>query len=77
MYCYLAQIQLFAFDFIVRGWAPCNGQILDIHYNEALFSLLGTKYGGDGIHNFALPKLDPVGDAHYQICVSGNYPSRD
>lgn len=77
MESYLGQIQLFAFNFIAKGWAPCNGQILNIQHNEALFSLLGTQYGGDGIHNFALPKLDPAGDAHYQICISGIYPPRD
>lgn len=77
MDCYLAQVQLFAFNFDLRCWAHCNGQILSIRDHEALFSLLGTRFGGDGISNFALPKLDPVGDLHYYICVDGYYPPRD
>jgi microcystin-dependent protein len=54
---YLSQITLFAFSFPPRGWAACNGQILAIGQNQALFSLLGTTYGGNGQTNFALPNL--------------------
>jgi microcystin-dependent protein len=54
----LAQIQLFAGDFAPAGWAFCEGQLLPINQNQALFSLLGTTYGGDGRTNFALPDLD-------------------
>jgi len=43
----------------IKGWALCAGQILPISHNDALFSLLGTAFGGDGIHNFALPDLRP------------------
>jgi microcystin-dependent protein len=54
---YLGQILMVAFNFAPVGWALCNGQILSIAQNTALFSLLGTTYGGDGISNFALPNL--------------------
>lgn len=54
---YLGQIESFAFGIIPKGWAPCNGQLLSIAQNQALFSLLGTTYGGDGVTNFALPDL--------------------
>jgi len=53
----LAQIILFAGNFAPAGWALCNGQILSINTNQALFSLLGTTYGGDGRTTFALPDL--------------------
>jgi len=48
---------MFSFGFTPKGWALCNGQLLAINQNEALFSLLGTTYGGDGRVNFALPNL--------------------
>ena len=54
---YLGQILLFAGNFAPRGWAYCNGQLLAISQNDALFSLLGTTYGGDGRTTFALPDL--------------------
>ena len=54
---FLAEIALFAFNFPPTGWAHCNGQILPISQNTALFALLGTYYGGDGKSTFALPNL--------------------
>lgn len=54
---YLGQIQAFGFTFAPRGWAQCNGQLLSIAQNSALFSLLGTIYGGDGENTFGLPGL--------------------
>jgi microcystin-dependent protein len=54
---FLGEIRIFAFEFAPPGWAMCNGQILPISQNTALFSLLGTTYGGDGQNNFALPNL--------------------
>jgi microcystin-dependent protein len=54
---YLSEIALFSFDFPPRGWARCEGQLLPINQNQALFSLLGTTYGGDGRVTFALPDL--------------------
>jgi microcystin-dependent protein len=54
---YLAEIRLVSFGFPPRGWALCDGQLLPINQNQALFSLLGTTYGGDGRVNFGLPNL--------------------
>lgn len=54
---FLSEIRLFTFDFAPKGWAMCNGQFLPINQNQALFSLLGTTYGGNGQTTFALPDL--------------------
>lgn len=54
---FMAQIMLFGGNFAPRGWAFCDGQLLPISQNQALFSLLGTIYGGDGRTTFALPDL--------------------
>ena len=54
---FLAEIRMFGFNFPPTGWAYCNGQIMPISQNTALFALLGTTYGGDGKSNFALPNL--------------------
>jgi len=52
---YLAEIRMTGFSFAPKGWALCNGQLLPINQNQALFALLGTTYGGNGITTFALP----------------------
>src|SRR5256885_10675080 len=54
---FLSEIRIMSFVFAPKGWALCNGQLLPINQNQALFSLLGTTYGGDGRVNFALPDL--------------------
>ena len=54
---FLSEIRLMSFGFPPKGWALCNGQLLPINQNQALFSLLGTTYGGDGRVNFGLPDL--------------------
>ena len=54
---FVAEIRIFPFNFAPKGWAFCNGQILPISQNTALFSLLGTTYGGDGKSTFALPNM--------------------
>jgi microcystin-dependent protein len=54
---FLGEIRLMSFGFAPKGWALCNGQILPINQNQALFALLGTNYGGNGTVNFALPNL--------------------
>src|SRR5213079_801137 len=54
---FVAEIRIFPFNFAPKGWATCDGQILPLSQNTALFSLLGTTYGGDGKSNFALPNL--------------------
>lgn len=54
---FISEIRILSFAYAPRGWALCNGQLLPINQNQALFSLLGTTYGGDGRVNFALPDL--------------------
>jgi len=54
---FLSEIRIMSFSFPPKGWAFCNGQLLPINQNQALFSLLGTTFGGDGRVNFALPDL--------------------
>jgi microcystin-dependent protein len=54
---FLSEIRIMSFNFAPKGWAMCNGQIMPINQNQALFSLLGTTYGGDGQTTFALPNL--------------------
>lgn len=54
---YLGEIRLFSFGFAPNGWATCDGQTLNISQNNALYALLGTIYGGDGVTNFKLPDL--------------------
>lgn len=61
---YIGELRAFPFNFSPKGWAPCNGQLLAINQNQALFALLGVTYGGDGRTTFALPDLrgrTPVG----------------
>jgi microcystin-dependent protein len=61
---FLSEIKIFSFGFAPRGWAFCNGQILSIAQNTALFSLLGTTYGGNGQTTFALPNLQGRAPVH-------------
>jgi microcystin-dependent protein len=61
---FVAEIRIFPFNFAPKGWAWCNGQLLPISQNTALFSLLGTTYGGDGKSTFALPNLQGSAPMH-------------
>jgi microcystin-dependent protein len=61
---FVAEIRIFPFNFAPKGWAFCDGQLLPISQNTALFSLLGTTYGGDGKSNFALPNLQGNAPMH-------------
>jgi microcystin-dependent protein len=61
---FVAEIRIFPFNFAPRGWAFCDGQLLPISQNTALFSLLGTTYGGNGTSNFALPNLQGSAPIH-------------
>lgn len=54
---FLGEIRIFSFNFAPKGWALCNGQLLPINQNQALFAILGTTYGGNGTTTFALPNL--------------------
>ena len=67
---FVAEIRIFPFNFAPRGWAWCNGQLMPISQNTALFSLLGTTYGGDGKSTFGLPDLQGSVPVH----VGGNQP---
>lgn len=62
---FIAEIRTFSFIFAPKGWAMCNGQLLSIAQNTALFSLLGTTYGGNGQTNFALPDLRSRTPVHW------------
>jgi microcystin-dependent protein len=66
---YLSEIRIFAFAFPPKGWAFCNGQTMQIAQNPALFSLLGTTYGGDGVRTFLLPNLQ----GRVPMDMSGNF----
>ena len=61
---FVAEIRIFPFNFAPKGWAFCNGQLLPLSQNTALFSLLGTTYGGNGQSNFALPNLQGSAPMH-------------
>jgi microcystin-dependent protein len=61
---FVAEIRIFGFNFAPRGWALCNGQLLPISQNTALFSLLGTTFGGDGKSTFALPNMQGNAPMH-------------
>lgn len=67
---FLGEIRMVAFNYPPKGWAFCNGQLMAIAQNQALFALLGTTYGGDGIRTFALPNLQ----GRVPIHMSSNYP---
>jgi microcystin-dependent protein len=68
---FLGQIQIFGFPFAPKNWALCNGQTMAINQNQALFALLGTTYGGNGIQTFALPNLQGAFALH-QGTLAGN-----
>src|SRR5256885_4223623 len=61
---FVAEIRIFPFTFAPKGWAFCDGQLLPLSQNTALFSLLGTTYGGDGKSNFALPNMQGNAPMH-------------
>ena len=74
---FLSEIKIVSFNFPPKGWALCNGQLLPINQNQALFALLGTRYGGNGQTNFALPNLRgrvPIhmGNGHNQGEAAGS-----
>src|SRR3954468_16231420 len=67
---YLGELRIMPFAYAPKYWAQCNGQLLSISQNQALFSLLGTTYGGNGVNNFALPDLRTMVPGH----LSSGYP---
>jgi microcystin-dependent protein len=68
---FLAEIRIFPFNFAPKGWAFCDGQLMPLSQNTALFSLLGTYYGGDGKSNFALPNLQGNSATHWGQSSTG------
>ncbi|HXM47816.1 MAG TPA: tail fiber protein [Pyrinomonadaceae bacterium] len=62
---FLSEIKIMSFNYAPKGWAQCNGQLLPINQNQALFSLLGTTYGGNGQTTFALPNLQGKVPMHF------------
>lgn len=76
---YVGSIYLYPYNFIPKGWAECRGQILQIEQFEALYALIGIKYGGDGRSTFAVPNLqgaEPLPDMKYCIALEGIFPNR-
>ena len=78
---YLGDVRAMSFAFAPRGWAQCQGQLLPVAQNRALFQLLGTAYGGDGETSFALPALADMPAQNgaglgYCICIQGVMPQR-
>lgn len=81
---FLGEIHLYSFDFAPQGWAKCEGQILSIQQNTALFALIGTTFGGNGTTTFALPDLRTAAVQFenspqpmcYYIALQGIFPSR-
>lgn len=67
---FLSEIRMISFTFAPKGWALCNGQLLPINQNQALFSLLGTTYGGNGQTTFALPDLRGRVPLHFSYAFS-------
>lgn len=80
---YIGQIKPFPYGFEPKDWALCDGRLLQITQNQALYALLGIRFGGDGVSNFALPDLRGAepdllsnGQCHYYISLTGLWPSR-
>jgi len=73
---FIATVVYFAGNFVPDGWMPCDGSTLQVQQNQALFSLLGNRFGGDGIHTFSLPKIADLNGVKAIICVNGIYPPR-
>jgi microcystin-dependent protein len=76
---FIGQIELFPYDFEPMDWTTCDGKILQVNSNPALFSLLGTRFGGDGRTTFAVPdlsKASPNPNLRYCIALRGLYPTR-
>ena len=75
---FIGQIMLLPYGFEPRGWALCDGKVLAVRDYQALFSLLGRKFGGDGRTTFALPNIrGPEDNTAYYIALKGIFPSRN
>ena len=79
MECFLGQLQLFAFGFAPTGWRLCDGTLLSIATYQALYTLLGTSFGGNGTTTFGIPNLlgaSLLNGMQYYIALDGIYPQR-
>ena len=79
MEAFIGQVQLFPYDFTPSGWAACEGQLLNISQSQALFAVVGAKFGGDGRFTYALPDLrgkEPLPGMRYFIAMSGIWLSQ-
>jgi len=81
-YPFVGEVETFAFNFCPVGWTTLNGELLPISQNQALFALLGTTYGGDGVTTFGLPTAKPIFTATGAVllqCIAlqGIFPSRN
>lgn len=79
MDAFIGDIFLFPYGFTPQDWCICDGRQLQVNSNQALFSLIGNKYGGDGRVNFNLPNLkgaEPIPGMNYYIAIRGIYPQR-
>jgi hypothetical protein len=74
-YEFMGTLMLFSGATTPTNWLDCDGKVLPIAQNQALYSLLGNRYGGSYPTTFALPKMPKVGDARYIICSAGRFPS--
>lgn len=77
---FIGNIKLYPYNFAPMDTLLCNGQLVNIVTSQALFSLIGTTYGGNGSTNFAVPNmlgLEPIPGMNYYIMVNGIYPTRD
>lgn len=81
---YLGEIGLFAINYQPKGWVLCDGSLLSVSSNQALFALLGNRFGGDGRTSFAIPDLrtsmfgnSPDFKIEYYICINGIFPQRE
>ena len=74
---FIGEIACVAFDFAPPNWFPCDGRLLPIAQYQVLFALIGTRYGGDGKTNFAIPKMPSAAGAPiYLIAAMGLFPQR-
>lgn len=80
MDAFVGEVRAMPYGFVPTGWAQCQGQLMQISANAALYSLLGITYGGDGTTTFALPNIPPLqgktGSLQYCIATTGVYPQR-
>ncbi|GBF32084.1 microcystin dependent protein [Desulfocucumis palustris] len=77
METFIGAVELFPYFFEPVGWVLCDGRLLNISQNDVLYSLLGNRFGGDGITTFALPNLlgtEPIPGMNFYIATAGDYP---